>query len=86
MVLKIKAIATYARALVEEADDTSVFQRTVRRIKEVKKSPWHSFSLPSYLQIKAFTIQNLVGLYILSFSYPPQGKDGLSYVIFVFSR
>lgn len=51
MVLKIKAIATYIRALVYEADDTSVFQRTVRRIKEVKKNPRHSFSLPSYLQI-----------------------------------
>lgn len=64
MVLKIEAIATYIRALMEECDDLSVCKGTVRRIKEKEKkeSPWHWFSLSSYLQIKVVTKRKLVRL------------------------
>ena len=41
MVLKIEAIATYIRALMEECDGLSVCKETVRRIKEKEKRKAH---------------------------------------------
>lgn len=88
MVLKIKANAVYIRTLMEESDDLSVCQGTVRRIKERKKGkPMASILsvlLPSYTSFYQTKVGGIINLAFLMSSTDRAGMVFI-YVDFIFS-